>query len=94
MNERSAVGHGIIESSMTQVELSITAGKDQAAQPLLWKLGRDFNVSVNILRANIDQDVAWAQVEITGPVEDVQRATAWLMTTGAHIEASRRAVGV
>ncbi len=85
---------GMIELGMTQVELSITANGEQAAVPLLWKLGRDFNVQVNILRASVDTDAAWAQIELMGPVEDIQRATAWLMTTGAHVEASQRAVGV
>jgi len=28
-----------------------------------------------------------------GPVEEIQRATAWLMTTGLHVEALQRAVG-
>lgn len=78
---------------MEQVELNITAGKDQASEPLLWKLSHDFNVRVNIKRASIDTDAGWAQVELQGPIEEIQRATAWLMTTGAHVEASKRAVG-
>lgn len=77
---------------MTQVELNVTAGKDQAGLPLIWRLCRDFNVKVNIKRASIDESAGWACIELEGPVEETQRATAWLMTTGAHVEASKRAV--
>ena len=29
-----------------------------------------------------------------GPVEEIQRATAWLMTTGLHVDAVQRSMGV
>ncbi len=78
---------------MTKVDLNITAGKDHAGIPWMWRLGREFDVKVNIKKANIDTDYAWAQVELEGPIEEIQRATAWLMTTGLHVEAMQRAVG-
>lgn len=78
---------------MTTVDLNITAGKEHVREAWLWRLGREFNVKVNIKKANIDADYGWVQVELEGPVEDIQRATAWLMTTGMHVEALQRAVG-
>ncbi len=78
---------------MTQIELTINASGDVVREPLLWKLGQEFNVIVNIKKANIDTDFSWVLVELEGPTDDIQRATAWLMTTGVHVEASQRAVG-
>jgi L-aspartate semialdehyde sulfurtransferase ferredoxin len=78
---------------MERVDLNITAGKDAVNEPWLWRVAREFNVRVNIKKANIDTDYGWIQVELEGPVEEIQRATAWLMTTGLHIEAQQRAVG-
>lgn len=78
---------------MDRVDLNITAGKDAVAEPWIWRIVRDFNVRVNIKKANIDTDYGWAQVELEGPIEEIQRATAWLMTTGLHVEAQQRAVG-
>ncbi|MFY9233767.1 MAG: NIL domain-containing protein [Fimbriimonadaceae bacterium] len=78
---------------MDRVDLNITAGKDAVAEPWIWRIARDFNVRVNIKKANIDTDYGWAQVELEGPIEEIQRATAWLMTTGLHVEAQQRAVG-
>lgn len=78
---------------MTQVDLNVTAGRDQVGEAWLWRLSREFNVKVNVRRANIDLDYGWVELELEGPVEDIQRATAWLMTTGLHVEAKQRAVG-
>ena len=78
---------------MTSVDVKIVANPSTIAQPWIWRLSRDFELQVNIKKANIDTDFGWALVELSGPVEEIQRATAWLMTTGMHIEAQKRAVG-
>ncbi len=78
---------------MTHVDLHITAGRDQVGEAWLWRLCREFNLKVNVLRANVEVDYGWLHLELSGPVEEIQRATAWLMTTGLHVEAQQRAVG-
>lgn len=78
---------------MTQVDLHVTAGRDQVGEPWLWRLCREFNLKVEVRRANIDLDYGWLHLVLEGPVEEIQRGTAWLMTTGLHVEAQQRAVG-
>lgn len=78
---------------MATVDINVTAGKEQVQEPWIWQLGREFNVKVNIRQANVDRDFGWMQIELDGPLEEIQRATAWLMTTGLHVEAQQRAVG-
>ena len=78
---------------VAKVELTLVAGKEAVGEPWIWRLCRDFQVEVNIRKANVDTDFGWMLVELQGPVEEIQRATAWLMTTGMHVEASQRAVG-
>lgn len=78
---------------MTKVEIKLSAGKDQAAQPWIWRLSRDFNVRVNIMKASVDTDFGWMLIEVEGPLEEVQRATAWLHTTGMHVDPLQRSVG-
>jgi hypothetical protein len=77
---------------MTVVELNLTASREQVRVPILWQLGREFQVRVNIIKAQIDPDSGWVHLELEGPTEEIQRATAWLMTTGIHVEALQRAV--
>ncbi|MCC7229729.1 MAG: NIL domain-containing protein [Fimbriimonadaceae bacterium] len=78
---------------MTIVDLNITAGKESVGEPWIWKLCREFtNVKITVRKANIDVDYGWVHLELEGPVEEIQRATAWLMTTGLHVEALQRSV--
>ncbi|MBI5708021.1 MAG: NIL domain-containing protein [Armatimonadetes bacterium] len=78
---------------VSKVELTLVASNDSVGQPWLWRLAKEFSVKVNIVKANVDQESGWAIVELEGPLEEVQRATAWLMTTGLHVEAAQRSVG-
>jgi len=78
---------------MPSVDINVSAGKAQVKEPWIWRLSHEFNVKVNILKANVDADFGWVQIELEGPVEEIQRATAWLMTTGLNVEAQQRAVG-
>lgn len=50
-------------------------------------------MKVNLVRANVDTDFGFMQIEISGAVEDIQRSIAWLMTTGLNVESQERAVG-
>lgn len=78
---------------MAQVDINITAGREHVREPFIWRLCRDFDVKVNVRKANVDDDFGWVQLELEGALEEIQRATAWLMTTGMHVEALQRAVG-
>ncbi|HRF59533.1 MAG TPA: NIL domain-containing protein [Fimbriimonadaceae bacterium] len=78
---------------MAEVDINMTARREQVDEPWLWRLGQEFDVKVNVIKASIDTDFGWVQVRLEGPIEEIQRATAWLMTTGLHVEALQRAVG-
>jgi len=78
---------------LTQVDVNLTATQQTVGEPWIWKLCRDFNVKVIIKKATVDEDCGWMQITLEGEVEEIQRSTAWLMTTGLHVEAQQRAVG-
>ena len=79
---------------MPTVEINVSAGKEAVSTPWMSTLCKDFDVKVRILKANVDTDFGWFQLQFDGPVEEIQRATAWLMTTGMHIQTETRALGV
>lgn len=76
-----------------KVDLTLIAQNAAVSQPWIWRLAREFSVKVNIIKANVDDDYGYMHLELEGPVEEIQRATAWLMTTGMHVEAAQRALG-
>lgn len=79
---------------MPTVDVNVSAGKEAVAAPWMSTLCRDFNILVRIVKANVDTDFGWLHLQLEGPVEEIQRAVAWLMTTGMHIQSEQRSVGV
>jgi hypothetical protein len=83
---------GVGVSCMAKLRMLITATADQVKEPFLWRLGKDYHVVVNVKRANFTEDGGYAYVELEGSVEEIQRATAWLQTTGMIIEPEDRSL--
>ncbi len=72
--------------------MKIVALGEQVDQPWITRLIRQFDVEVNIRRAHVDRDAGWLEIEMEGPTEEIQRATAWLHTTGLHVDPVQRSV--
>lgn len=54
-------------------------------EPVLYRLGRDFEVVPNITRANVDERFAWVTLRLEGEDEAVERAVAWLREQGIEV---------
>jgi ABC-type methionine transport system ATPase subunit len=55
-------------------------------EPLIYNLGREFDVVTNIRRANVEENVAWVIVELTGEESEIVRAVEWLADRGVEID--------
>jgi ABC-type methionine transport system ATPase subunit len=84
---------GTIQSNMAKVQLTLIGNGDVAQRPWISDLAKQFTIDINIVRASVDSAYGIVELELNGPVEEIQRATAWLMTSGLHVEAKERAVG-
>ncbi len=60
--------------------------------PILYRLGRDFDIVCNITGADLDEDGGWVEIALTGRLGEVQRAIAYLHTTGIHVDPRERSV--
>ncbi len=69
-----------------------TCTPEQAKEPVIYRIGHDFRVVTNIRRAQIAEEGGFADIEIEGPLPEVQRAIAWLKTTGLDVVALERSV--
>lgn len=78
---------------MESVRLDVVAGRQNVGEPWIYRLTKEFDCIVNVRRANIDEEYGFAEIELTGALEEIQRATTWLFTTGLHVEAQERALG-
>jgi hypothetical protein len=70
-----------------------TVNAAQGRVPILYRLGKDFQVVVNIERAAFDEEEGGSlEITITGALSEVQRAIAYLHTTGLHVNPRQRSV--
>jgi hypothetical protein len=55
-------------------------------EPLIYRLGREFDVVTNIRRANVEETVAWVIVELGGSEDEIGRAVQWLADRGVEVD--------
>jgi len=70
-----------------------TRTAEQADEPIVYRLGKDYGVVTNIRRAQIGPEGGFMELDLEGGLEEVQRAIAWLHTTGLSVDARQRSVG-
>jgi ABC-type methionine transport system ATPase subunit len=65
-----------------------TLPPELVSQPILHGLAHSSGAVVNVHRANVDVEagVAWFLLELSGPVEEIERAEAWLRAQDVTVE--------
>ena len=55
-------------------------------QPVVYELGRKFEVITNIRQASVNEEIGLVSIEIDGPEAEIERAIAWLEEIGVKVE--------
>jgi ABC-type methionine transport system ATPase subunit len=55
-------------------------------EPVIHRVGMDFDLVTNIRRANIEEGRAWVILEIEGTEESVAKAVTWLAEQGVQVD--------
>ena len=55
-------------------------------QPIVYELGRKFNVVTNIRQASINEEIGLMSVEFDGERPAIEQAIAWLEELGVKVE--------
>ena len=63
-----------------------TFSAEHIPEPIIYKLGQQYNVVTNILRANIAEDKGWIVLEIEGDEDNIEQDLAWVTSRGIRIE--------
>ena len=51
-------------------------------EPVIWRLGREFEVVTNIRRADVTEDRGWVVLELEGEMEEIERGVQWVVEQG------------
>ena len=55
-------------------------------RPIIYDMGRQFEVITNIRRADVGVDVGWVILELEGPEEEIEKALAWARAEGVRVD--------
>ena len=71
---------------MAKLRVRLTFPPDLVTQPVIFNMGKEFNVVTNIRRANVTRDRGWVVLEISGSDEEVERAVEWARAQGVRVD--------
>jgi L-aspartate semialdehyde sulfurtransferase ferredoxin len=71
---------------MGRRRLKLIFGPDMVKEPVIYQLGKQFNLVTNIRRADVSRDQGWVLMEITGDEEELDRGVAYLESRGVKVE--------
>ncbi|MGE3268814.1 MAG: NIL domain-containing protein [Chloroflexota bacterium] len=71
---------------MARQRMKLTFPSDLMNTPLVYTMGKQFQVVTNIRRANVSGDRGWIILEISGSDEEIERALDWAKNQGVRIE--------
>ena len=55
-------------------------------EPIVAQLVRSFDITPNIRRASIEEDMGWMSLDLEGDPAAVRRAVAWLHEIGVEVD--------
>ena len=71
---------------MAKLRVKLTFPTDLITQPVIFNMGKEFNVVTNIRRANVTRDRGWVVLEISGSDDEVERAVEWARVQGVRVD--------
>ncbi|MEC9280807.1 MAG: NIL domain-containing protein [Chloroflexota bacterium] len=55
-------------------------------EPIIYRLGQEFNLVTNIRRADVREDMGWVVLELDGADTEIQRGLDWVAAIGVRVD--------
>tara|TARA_B100000029_G_scaffold500951_1_gene573483 strand:+ start:10100 stop:10303 length:204 start_codon:yes stop_codon:yes gene_type:complete len=55
-------------------------------EPVIFNLGKNFDVETNIRRADVREDTGWVILELKGVEEEIDRGLEWVTSKGVRVD--------
>jgi len=71
---------------MARRRLKLVFGPDLVKEPVIYQVGRKFEIVTNIRRADVTRDQGWVLLEMTGEPDELDRGVEYLESRGVKVE--------
>lgn len=70
---------------MAKQRLHLTFPEQLVQEPVIYTVGKQFEVVTNIRRANVEERIGWVILEVEGTEEALAKAVAYLEERGVQV---------
>ena len=71
---------------MAHLRFHIRFPEDKIREPIIYQIGREYNVVTDVRRADVRDTTGWADVELSGDIAEIERAIAGLRAKGCVVD--------
>jgi len=71
---------------LAKQRVKFTFAEELIKEPIIWQLGRDFDLVTNIRRADVTEDRGWVVLELEGEMEEIERGVNWVVERGVRVD--------
>ena len=71
---------------MARRRLKLIFGPSLVKEPVIYQLGRKFEIVTNIRRADVAHDQGWVLLEVSGEPDELDRGVEYLESRGVRVE--------
>ena len=71
---------------MAAKRVRLTFEGEAVREPLIYRMGHEFQVVTNVRMADVERDFGWVILEIEGEPDEIERSLQWAQEHGVRID--------
>ncbi|MEX0785994.1 MAG: NIL domain-containing protein [Dehalococcoidia bacterium] len=71
---------------MGSQKVKFTFHQELITLPIIYELGKSFNIVTNIRRADVTEDRGWVVLELEGEMDEIERGLEWVTSKGVRVD--------
>ena len=71
---------------MARQRVKFTFPQELITVPVIYELGKSFNLVTNIRRADVTDDRGWVILEVDGDLDEIERGIEWVASKGVRVD--------
>ena len=71
---------------MAKKRVRLTFEEDLVQRPVVYELGKNFEVVTNIRMADVEEHFGWVVLELEGDESEIERGLEWVSSVGVRVD--------
>jgi hypothetical protein len=71
---------------MAKQRVKFTFPQELITLPIIYEVGKEFNIVTNIRRADVTEDRGWVVLEMDGDLQEIERGLEWVASKGVRVD--------